>query len=363
MATSTTNNNSRVHQLAKRLEGDIRRRGLVDGDQYLTAAQAGEMMVVSTTMAQRALRILAEKKILVRRRNAGTFVGPGLEEEGGTIVRNIHVLLSEGTDTKLVRPDQLMDGIRAAIPGVGVNFNFMPVGEEIRYVRELLDTSEANRKAMGVVVCRATRDVYRTLAEIGVPTVVFGMLWPGEPSLPSISYDEHEMGRLLTQYLIDRKHRRMALLSHQGWPGDNDFFDGVSEAFTKAELPHNAMILRAVPHETSIFSAAARDLLEMPDRPTAIIVRGSQFAKIVSQTAESLGLSAPEDVEIVFQDFATKQVEYSPYPHVQTKKQFEEIALQIGQMLNVVSQGQLLEKPKVTLPVKLCLPVTEKDIP
>lgn len=356
MAISSTQNKSKIHQLAKRLECDIRRRALSTGDQYLTAAQAGDMMAVSTTTAQRAMRILAEKDILVRRRNAGTFVGPGLEEVNGSLVRTVHVLLPEDRDSTLVRTEPLLEGIRAAIHGAGVHFNFMPPGEEIRYVRELLDTADAHRRTLGVVAIRGTREVYRYLAESGVPTVVFGTLWPGEPALPSINTDEHETGRLLTQYLIDRGHRRMSLLTGaKGWPGDNDFFDGVSEALTAAGLPHNAMIVRLVPHEPAVFSAAARHLLELPNRPTGIIVRGRQFADLVANTAEKKGLFSPRDLEIAFQDYATKDVEESPYPHVQSQYNFSDIALRIGRMLKTVSQGHPLEEQRVVIPVKLCM--------
>jgi len=336
---------------------DIRHKALRIGEPYLTAVQVGDMMNISTTMAQRAMNILAEKDILVRRRNAGTFVGMGLEGVDGVLVRTVHVLLPEDRDSTLVRTEPLLEGIRSVIHGAGVNFNFIPSGEEIRYVRELLDTKDAPRKTLGVVAIRGTREVYHYLARSGIPTVVFGTLWPGEPPLASINTDEHETGRLLTHYLIERSHRRMALLTGAtGWPGDNEFFDGVSEALTKANLPHNAMITRMVPHDPAVFSAATRHLLELADRPTGIIVRGRKFADLVSDTAKQLGISSPDNLEIVFQDHATQEVEESPYPHVQPQISFADIAVQIGRMLNAISLHQSLEAQKVVVPVRLCSP-------
>ena len=44
---TSTHNISPVHRLAKRLEEDIRSRGLKIGDRYLTAHQAAEMLGVS----------------------------------------------------------------------------------------------------------------------------------------------------------------------------------------------------------------------------------------------------------------------------------------------------------------------------
>ena len=64
---------SKLERLAVRLEQDIRQRGLYAGDRYLTAPEAANLLDVSAGMAHRAMRVLAQRQMLVRRRNCGTF--------------------------------------------------------------------------------------------------------------------------------------------------------------------------------------------------------------------------------------------------------------------------------------------------
>src|ERR1700754_1794536 len=70
---------SRVAQLAKQLELDIRRRRLRQGDAYLTADGASALLGISRMMANRALNVLANRQLLVRHRSRGTFIGPAAE--------------------------------------------------------------------------------------------------------------------------------------------------------------------------------------------------------------------------------------------------------------------------------------------
>ncbi|MBN2293652.1 MAG: substrate-binding domain-containing protein [Pirellulales bacterium] len=355
---------SGVQRLAERLRDDIGLRGLNAGEPYLTAAEAAEMFGVSTAMAHRALKVLADDKWVLRRRNAGTFVGSSAGQKTPTRVQTVHVLMPADIHITLVRTDLLLNGIRGALENVQVQFGFLPEAQSVEYVEGLLRAASAGGEVVGVVAIRCRNEVYRYLAETGLPVVVVGTLWAGGLPLPSIDTDQHETGRLLTQYLIDRGHKRMALLTGaNGWPGDNDFLDGVSEALTTARLPHNAMITRITPHDAETFKAAARQLLEMHDRAGGLIVRGQALAEMAAKVAGDMGFSVPGDVEIVFQDFGTRQVERSAFPHVQTRMHFEEVAARIGRMLDDMRQGNNLEKERVVIPVELHKPSLDNHPP
>ena len=49
---------SKIRWLARKIEDDIRTRGLRAGEPYLTTAQAGRQMGISKSMAYRAMKIL-----------------------------------------------------------------------------------------------------------------------------------------------------------------------------------------------------------------------------------------------------------------------------------------------------------------
>jgi len=277
-----------VDALAERLVADIHRRGLTVGDRYLTTEEVRRMLGVRKAVAGKAVRRLAEQDILIPRQRAGTFIGPGLQKQNRSRVRTIYVLLPAGDPSGSHWAYQpFIAGIRNSIPEVNVQFTFVPEGDPLPYVQELIEDQRATGHFLGVVAVSCPPEVYRYLSERRVPSVVSGSLYSAELHLSSVDLDNHHSGQLLTQYLVDRGHARMALLSTGvGRPGDNAFLDGVIDTLTAAGLPPNSLIQRSVRNDIEAFRAIAKELLEKPDRPTAVMTRGSfQLAAIAEVAA------------------------------------------------------------------------------
>jgi hypothetical protein len=126
-----------------------------------------------------------------------------------------------------------------------------------------------------------------------MPAVVSGTLHPGDPQLPSLDNDPGRAGRLLARHLLERGHRRLLLVNAMEMrPGDNAFFDGISEEITKADLPHNSLIVRCIPHDLRGFSATISELLARDARPTGVICQGLLSADLVTEAVAGLGPAA-----------------------------------------------------------------------
>jgi DNA-binding LacI/PurR family transcriptional regulator len=117
-------------------------------------------------------------------------------------------------------------------------------------------------------------------------------------------------------------------------------------------LPHNALIYRSLPPDIDVVPEVTRELLQMPERPPAFILVSERLAHVVAATASSLNLAVPRDVEIVFWDHAAARVEQSPYPHVQPKLSFQDIAAMIGGMLRDVADGKPFKREKTLMPLE-----------
>ena len=80
-----------IQEAAEILEQHIRRSGLKAGDRYITAKDAGKLLGKSVMTAQRAMTLLAQRKLLERRPKAGTFIaesafsGPDLKCGRGAV--------------------------------------------------------------------------------------------------------------------------------------------------------------------------------------------------------------------------------------------------------------------------------------
>ena len=346
---------SNLAMVAKRLEGDLRSRGLRSGDRYLTVADAALMLGVSNATAHRAMSLLVRKKLLVRQHGRGTFVGEGIGEHRPARVRTVYILMpEEQKDVTSVQLEDMVDALRSRVGGVNVQFSFIPATNSVEYVRELISSAQRMGQFAGAVPISCPRAVYKYLEEVGGPMVVLGSLYGDQRQLPSVDVDYRQIGHLLARYLVGKGHKRMALLlTGEGRPGDNAFFDGISDALTEADLPHNALTVRIYPHDFEAFRAQVRELLERPDRPTGIICGTDRLVGVVESVASNLELRLPRDVELVFQGQSTPAVERLPYVHAQPRVTFKQIAELVANMLRTLSDGKSLEQERVIVPVEL----------
>ena len=346
---------SKLERLAVRLEQDIRQRGLYAGDRYLTAPEAANLLDVSAGMAHRAMRMLAQRQMLVRRRNCGTFVGPHFEMKQNTATRTVHVVMpSPGIERDVFPLEPFIYGVRTRIHA-NVLVDFLPRGDCQAYVREMVQRAPATGTVAGFVPVSCPHDVYRQLANSGVPTVIVGTPYVDQTDIASIDADHHEAGRLLAEYLFERGHRRIALLTAmEGRPGDNGFYDGVSEAMTAAGLPHNALIMRVVPTQPTALTAQLSKLLIKPDRPTGLIVRTTGMAQAVSRAFYSLEVHADNRCEIVYQRNQPIEGVELPFTCAQARGSFGIIVGRVADMLEQLGRGNVLDESRVVIPVELC---------
>ena len=354
MLTSKTSV-SKLERLAARLEQDIRQRGLCAGDRYMTAPEAADLLGVSTGMAHRAMRALAQGRKLVRRRNCGTFVGPHFEMKRTTATRTVYVLMpSLGIDRDVFPLETFIYGVRTRIQA-NVQVSFLPQSNTQAYLREFLHSIPSMGVVSGLVPISCPHDVYRQLANSGVPTVIVGTPYVDHMDIASVDVDNHEAGRLLAEYLIECGHRRIALITAMdGRPGDNGFYDGVSEALTAASLPHNALIMRIVPMQPTALTAQLGRLLIKPDMPTGLIVRSTNMARAVSKAFCNLEVHADRRCEIVYQRYQPIEGIELPFTYVRARVSFDNVVGLIANMLEQLGRGEVLDEPRVVIPVDLC---------
>jgi len=143
------------------------------------------------------------------------------------------------------------------------------------------------------------------------------------------------------------------LLTGGGRPGDSAFFDGISDALTTTNLPHNALAVRIYPQDFEGFRAQVRELLDRPDRPTGIICNTDRLVGMVEAVASKLNLEIGRDIEIVFQGLSTPAVDRLPYVHAQPRLTFRQIAELVSDMLRTLSEGKKLDQERVVIPVEL----------
>ncbi len=130
-----------LSRLSEKLLDDIRRRGLRNGDRYLTTEQVSRMLGIRKLTANRVMGQLARQHYLVRRQRSGTSIGPQIQASsdrtggGADSVRFlVQILLQSerGWSWATIPSDEIIAGIHDAVPGASVQFAFLPERNPVR---------------------------------------------------------------------------------------------------------------------------------------------------------------------------------------------------------------------------------------
>ncbi len=357
----------RIVDLAGRIEDDIRARGLRAGDAYLPTAEVAHMLGVGTVAANRALQLLAKRRVISRRQGRPAAVAEGIMTEQKSSLGAVHFLVhQEYLKKEGLLADGLIVGLQGVLPGADVQMNFLRPGAEGEVVERVIAGALRSGQPEGFVLVRAPLGVQRAVQASGLPAVVHGMLYPSVQGVPWIDRDHRQAARLLVEYFLARGHRRILYLARERMlPGDYPFEDSLADRLGEAGLPSGALIARRLPPDQNVVEAEVRALLEQAQGVyPAILGQTELLAEAAGAAVESLGFTAGDDVAV-----AVSTV-YRPggdgpvrYPYIRNNVSPEKIGDHLGQMLLRQLRGQHWKPDHEIVPVSLFEPNVERNTP
>jgi DNA-binding LacI/PurR family transcriptional regulator len=189
------------------------------------------------------------------------------------------------------------------------------------------------------------------LHKFGMPTVLIDA---HHSQLSRVVVDNVAGGYQVTRHLIDLGHRRIAYIS--------DFLDdpfnspvrdrltGYRRALAEAGIPFCPDYHLQAPHGRPEARRMTRQLLQLPEPPTAIFAYSDTQAVGVLEEARTLGLAVPEELSVVGFD----NIETAEFLHLTTVSQaLYESGIAGCNLLLEVMANPLAEPKEVLLPVQL----------
>lgn len=355
---------TRIDKLADTLSKDMQRRSLRTGDLYLTAAEASQMLGVSPVMANRAMNVLAGRRLLVRHRRRGSFVGPAFQSNTRPpALRVIYIIKGLMRDEKYWCSivGSCLQGLHAVLPGYQVQSNVLSRDNPLEMMQQILKQYTSEVSLCGMVLLSCPREVQELvqnlMRERRLPAVSFGTVYPNITEIPSVDQDQFESGRLQAKYLLDCGHRRITLLMRDNWqPGDNLMLDGVMQALADAGLGYGVLVTRSLPENVSLIKTEIISLLTNENRPTGFICRSKLFAETTCEAARSISLRVPGDVDIVFSAVDKTVSAASQFPSASAKySSLDQLAL-VAEILEKMIAGKKITNKHIVLPVELVEP-------
>ena len=218
--------------------------------------------------------------------------------------------------------------------------------------RELFRSLAARGRIDGMLaisLAPTDREV-RRFAAAGVPIV---LLDRGHPSLPAITIDDIEGGRMAAEHLLALGHRSIAFLGDEeenlfGFDSSAHRREGFEAALAVAGAPLAPEWNLRRPHGRDAARDAAAELLAQCPRPTAVFATSDVQAIGVMEAAQAAGMTVPDDLSVIGFD----DVEAAGYTGLTTVAQpLEEIgALGAELMLRAIS-GVAVESRRMPLAI------------
>lgn len=153
-----------------------------------------------------------------------------------------------------------------------------------------------------VVVPVGAATHYRPREFADLPTVLLGRTVEGE-SIDTVTIDNLSAGRQAGSYLLDLGHTRIgSITGPMHLSTGKGRLDGMLEAMAARGLAPQPGHVRSGEFREDTAYSVARDLLQQPDRPTALYVANGVMALGVMRAIADIGLSCPEDISIASTD-------------------------------------------------------------
>jgi LacI family transcriptional regulator len=152
-----------------------------------------------------------------------------------------------------------------------------------------------------ILVLTELSPAYRArLAAMQLPVVIVDPVGQPDPRIPSIGAANWAGGLIATEHLIEIGHRRIATIT--GRPSllcSQARLDGYRAALERAGIPADPALVYSGDFHFEAALAAATDMLELADPPTAIFAGSDMQAMGVYEAARLHNMRIPDDLSVV----------------------------------------------------------------
>lgn len=172
----------------------------------------------------------------------------------------------------------------------------LPAASSLEWARQL---SAAGRAGVIVVTAALTRSHIDALALVRLPLVVIDPVNLPRAEVTSVGSTNFAGGLTATQHLLELGHERIAYVGGPRSSGCNQArLHGYRAALENAGISPDPELVRNDEFSYDVGRAAGGELLDLPDRPTAVVGGSDTIALGVMEAARVRGLRVPDDVSI-----------------------------------------------------------------
>lgn len=201
-------------------------------------------------------------------------------------------------------PLQILHGVQEAANRRGVGVVVSESGDSQGPGPEWMDAM-LQRNPLGaiLVLSGVRRSQQRQLMARGIPFVVVDPAGDPAPGVASVGSANWNGGLVATRHLLQLGHRRIGVITGRpNMMSSRARVSGYRAALDEAGVPFCEELVVAGDFERDSGLERGRELLALPDRPTAVFACNDLMALGVYEAARLAGLSIPEDLSVIGYD-------------------------------------------------------------
>jgi LacI family xylobiose transport system transcriptional regulator len=213
------------------------------------------------------------------------------------------------------------------------------------------------RRPVGVIATHSyfTPDQHAQLAASGIPLVAVDPSGQPHDLIPTVAATNWSGAVAATRHLLDLSHRRIGLISG---PRDSllarERLEACRAAMETAGLTLDTALVRTGRFRFDDGLALGRELLAMPDRPTAVLCGDDLQALGVYEAARQIGLSIPHDLSVIgFDDI--EPTGWCGPPMTTVRQPSREIGAAAAKLLLSLAAGETVARTRIELPTTLVI--------
>src|SRR5690554_1018328 len=188
-------------------------------------------------------------------------------------------------------------------------------------------------------------------ADAGIPVVAVDP-HTGPQGLPMIDSDNFHGALTATEHLLGLGHTRIAFLAGRpGLQSAEEHERDYREALGNAGITFDPELIRVGGYRQETAEGAARELLTLPEPPTAIFAANDITAIRTMQVAAELGLRVPEDLSVVGFDNVPESALAEP-PLTTIEQPLQEMGADAFRLLLALLRGQAETDTHIRLPTR-----------
>ncbi|RNG36045.1 LacI family DNA-binding transcriptional regulator [Streptomyces botrytidirepellens] len=187
----------------------------------------------------------------------------------------------------------------------------------------------------------------------GIPFALVDPTGDPDHDAPSVSASNWSGGLSATRHLLELGHRRIAVITGgEHVLAGRARLDGYRAALDMAGIPIDPALVRVGDFQILDGLKHTRDLLRLPEPPTAVFTGNDGQALGVYRAAAEAGLRVPEDLSVVGFDDLFPSRWLTP-PLTTVRQPLAEMAATAAGMVIALAQGRPLERGRAELATEL----------